>query len=174
MEIFLEILKYTVPSIVTLALVYFIIDRFLKNEDRRRNYELRASVANMITPIKLSAYERLILFLERTAPESLILRVQRPEMNNLQLQIALLNTIRQEYEHNFSQQIYISSQAAEVVKNAKESLVQLINLSASKVSPDASSQQLSIVIIETFSAVEESPTKIAVDFLRNEVRSYFG
>lgn len=174
MDIFLEILKYTIPTVVSLVIVYFIIDRFLKNEDGRRNYEIRKSASNQVTPIKLAAYERLVLFLERTSPESLLIRVQRPGMSSLELQSALHSAVRQEYEHNFSQQLYVSSDASAMVKNAKESLIQLINLSASRVEPSEDAQQLSLLILETYYSVEEPPAKVAVDFLKSEVRSYFG
>ena len=174
MEILAEILKFTIPSVLALLVAFLAIDRFLKNEDHRRNYEMRKATLSQMIPIRLAAYERLVLFLERTAPESLILRVQNSEMNNVQLQQALLATIRQEYEHNFAQQLYISEQAAAVVKNAKESLIQLINLAASKVESTASSTQLSVLIIESYYAAETPPVKVAVDLLKAEVRGYFG
>jgi len=174
MEIFAEILKFTIPSVLALLVAFLAIDRFLKNEDQRRNYKIRKATHSQMLPIRLAAYERLVLFLERTAPESLILRVQSAGMNNVQLQQTLLATIRQEYEHNFAQQLYISEQAASVVKTAKESLIQLINLAAAKVDSTASSTQLSVLIIESYYATEIPPVKVAIDFLKAEVRSYFG
>ncbi len=174
MNILIEILKYTIPALISLIAVYFIIDRFLKGEENRRNYEIRKSVSDFITPIKLSAYERLILFLERISPESMILRIQRPGMNNIELQTALLNTIRQEYEHNLSQQLYVSDQASAMVKNAKESLVQLINVVAANVDPAGNSTELALKAIETYYSVEEPPLQVGIQFLKTEVRSYFG
>ena len=134
----------------------------------------RKSIANTVTPIKLGAYERLVLFLERTSPDSLIMRVQRNDMTNMDLQRALLNNIRQEYEHNYSQQLYVSNQASIVVKNAKESITQLINMSAAQVDPNENSTKLAMLIIETYYSVENPPAKIAIDFLRTELKSYFG
>ena len=174
MDIFLEILKYTLPTLIVLIVVYLIVNRFLNDENNRRNYEVRKITANLVTPIKLSAYERLVLFLERTSPESLILRVQRPGMTNLELQAALLSAIRQEYEHNFSQQLYVSSQATIMVKNAKESLVQLINKLSANTNPTDESTLLATAIIEIYYSVEEPPATIAINFLKSEVRSYFG
>ena len=174
MDIFLEILKYTLPTLIVLIVVYLIINRFLNDESNRRNYEVRKITANLVTPIKLSAYERLVLFLERTSPESLILRVQRPGMTNLELQAALLSAIRQEYEHNFSQQLYVSTQASLMVKNAKESLVQLINKLSGATNPTEDSTLLAAGIINVYYSVEETPSAIAINFLKSEVRSYFG
>ncbi len=174
MDIFLEILKYTLPTIIALAAVYFVILRFLDTEEQRRNFELRKSTGKTITPIRLNAYERYVLFLERTAPESLLLRIQRPGMSNLELQTTLLASIRQEYEHNFSQQLYISNQALVVIRNAKESLVQLINIASTKVDPMEESTRLASIIIETYYSVENPPAKVAIDFLKSEIRAYFG
>jgi hypothetical protein len=174
MDIFLDILKYTIPTIISLIAVYLIIAKFLKNEEGRRNFELRKEVVNTVTPIKLRAYERLVLFLERTAPESLILRVQQPSMNSIELQTALLVAVREEYEHNLSQQIYVSNDAAIVVKNARESLVQLINMASTKVEPTENSTKLSILIIETYYSVQNPPAKVAIDFLKAEIKAYFG
>jgi hypothetical protein len=172
METLAERLKFTIPSVLSLLVAFFAIDRFLKNEDHRRTYEIRKATASQLVPIRLAAYERLVLFLERSAPDSLLFRVQSPEMNNLQLQQALLANIRQEYEHNFSQQLYVSEQASAIVRTAKESLLQLINLAASRVDTTANSAQLAMVILETYNnSMENSPMKMAVDFLKAEVKS---
>ena len=174
MDIFLEILKFTLPTLIALIIVYLIINRFLNGENSRRNYEVRKSIVNLVTPIKLSAYERLVLFLERTSPESLILRIQRPGMTNLELQAALLSAIRQEYEHNFSQQLYVSHQASVMVKNARESLVQLINTLSANLTPTDDSTLLATAVIKVYYSVEEPPATVAINFLKAEVRSYFG
>ena len=174
MEILAEILKFTIPSVLSLLVALWAIDRFLKNEDHRRNYEIRKATVAQIMPIRLAAYERLVLFLERSAPDSLVLRVQSPEMNNLQLQQSLLAAIRQEYEHNFSQQLYVSEQASAIVKTAKESLIQLINLAASKVESTGNSTQLAMLLLETYASAENQPLKVAIDLLKVELRGYFG
>ncbi len=90
-----------------------------------------------VTPIKLQAYERIVLFLERISLESLLLRVSSPDMSASQLHTALLNAIRNEFEHNLSQQIYMSPQAWEVVSNASSNMIKIINSEAEKMPPAA-------------------------------------
>ena len=90
---FTEILKNILPALLVLLTAYLLIDKLLKNEERRRNFELRKTGTSIITPIRLRAYERLILVLERTTPSKLILNVTKPGMNNFELH-SLLLTIR--------------------------------------------------------------------------------
>ncbi len=90
-----------------------------------------------ITPIKLQAYERIVLFLERISTESLIMRTVKPGMTAQQLHSALIANIRSEYEHNLSQQIYMSNEAWEMVKNAKGTVIRIINNIATKLPPTA-------------------------------------
>ena len=74
METFLEILKYILPSLVVVLVVWLMLRKGLANEAERRNFELRKQTANQMTPTRLRAYERFTLFLERTKPEAMLLR----------------------------------------------------------------------------------------------------
>ena len=173
METFLEILKYTLPSLIVFGTAYLIIKSFIDNDQKKRKIEIRLANQKTITPIKLQAYERLTLFLERISPESMIVRVQDPKMTSGFLHQALLKTIRAEYEHNLSQQIYVSTNAWAVVKTAKENVVKLVNNSADRVDPKSPSFELSKVILETMMSNNIMPTNTAIDFLKKEVSNYF-
>ena len=174
MEVFFEILKFTVPTLIALAVVYLIIARFLKHEEVRQHYSIRKAMIPTVTPVKLTAYERLTLFLERMQPESLLLRTQEPHMTSIALQSALLSTIRLEFEHNMAQQLYVSDEAFVFVKNAKESTVQLINMAAAQCQPNDDASKLSMKIMEMYYASENTPTKLAIDFLKKEIKSFVG
>jgi hypothetical protein len=91
----------------------------------------------------------------------------------LQFHAALLNAIRSEYEHNVAQQVYISEEAWNVVKNSKENIVQLINACAAQVSPQDPSYNLAKLILSTYEANSDSPTMAAIAFLKNEIKNYF-
>jgi hypothetical protein len=121
--------------------------------------------------MRLQAYERLILFLERISPESILVRVNKKGMLASDFQNSLLGNIRAEWEHNLSQQLYVSKEAWELVKNAKENIISLINISSEKVAPNDSSFELSRKILETFSELDANPTTIAIDFLKKEVKN---
>ncbi|MCK9155917.1 MAG: hypothetical protein M0P12_07375 [Paludibacteraceae bacterium] len=168
----LELLKITVPGVLVFLAAYYVMDKMVKNDERRRYYELKKETAKALSPIRLNAYERYALFLERVNPESLILRVQLPGMKVRDLHMALLSTIREEFEHNVSQQIYISQDLWLVIKNAKESLVQFVNTYSEKVPDDLPAIALSKVLIESYNALENSPIDIALNVLKAEVKAF--
>ena len=118
MEI-LEILKYIVPALIVFITSYLLIKMMVKNDGDRRNKEIILQNQKTITPLRLQAYERAVLFLERISLESLILRVNKQGMTSKQLQSEILSAIRAEFEHNLSQQIYMGPQVWEVIKNAR-------------------------------------------------------
>lgn len=169
----LEILKYTLPAIIVLIATIFIVKQIVKNDQSRRNYEIVSKNQQLITPIRLQAYERLTLLLERISPESLIMRVSKPNMTAKQLQSELLSTIRSEFDHNVSQQIYVTHQVWEIIKNSRTKLTQLINSAASRVKPDAPAINLSKLILEDLVNQEKSPMSLALEALKNEVKMFY-
>jgi hypothetical protein len=148
-----------------------VLQNLLKNEEKKRYYEMRKETIKALNPVRLTAYERLALFLERINPESMILRIQQPGMTVADLHLALLVNIREEFEHNVSQQIYVSPELWTFIKGAKESLVQFINTCSSKIPDDMPAIELSKVIIEGYNSIENPPTEMALNFLKKEVRA---
>ncbi|HEX7415148.1 MAG TPA: hypothetical protein VF411_13970 [Bacteroidia bacterium] len=173
MEALVEILKILIPAAAVFSATYFIVKTFLTNEQKRRDYELRKSQMNVTTPIRLQAYERIIIFLERIEPNNLVLRINKVGINVATLHAELVKTVKTEYEHNISQQIYVSANAWHLVKAAKEETIKLINISVTKVPENAKGQELSQVILHIASSVEKTPTQIAIEFLKTEVARHF-
>jgi len=173
MDIFLELLKILIPAAAVFAATYFVVKTFLSNDQKRRDYELRKSQLNITTPIRLQAYERIILFLERIEPNNLVLRTNKAGMTIPLLHSELVKTIKTEYEHNISQQIYVSANAWHLVKTAKEETIKLVNISITKVPESAKGQDLAQVILHIASSVEKTPTQIAIEYLKTEVAQHF-
>ncbi len=98
-----EILLVSIPALLVLITAYVLLDMMFKNEAKRRFFEINKKNISIITPIRLRAYERLILVLERTTPNVLILSVSKPGMSNFDLHAQLLSSVRDEFSHNFSQ-----------------------------------------------------------------------
>jgi hypothetical protein len=173
----LEILKYILPSLVVFATAYFIFKQFLENDNKKRLLEMkmnnRADNQQFVTPIRLQAYERIVLFLERISPNSLVLRVSEPNMNVMQLQSAMIMAIRLEYEHNLSQQLYISSKSWQIAKNAKEDLINIISSVAANIDKTADSSELAKAIFELTASVEKLPIEIAIEILKDEIQDQF-
>lgn len=169
----LETLKYILPSLVVFAMALTVILLFFRNEEKRRKAEVSLKNYKFITPLRLQAYERIVLLLERISPESLIMRVNRPGMTARQLQSELIANIRAEFEHNLSQQIYISPEAWELVKSARSNLIKLINSAADNIEPDGPSFNLSKAILEAVMSMDKQPTTIAIDYIKRETEKLF-
>lgn len=173
MEDLLDLLKYTVPALVVFVACFFILKKFMDNEYRKQLLELRKANQNYTTPLRLQAYERMILFLERVSLNNLVSRVQKRGMSAKQFQSDLIVTVRTEFEHNLSQQIYVSQTAWDTVKLAKEEVIKVINVSATQVKDDATSAELSQKIFEILLKLEVSPTQMAISTIKKEVRQLF-
>ncbi len=170
---FLEILKYTLPSLIVFLTALLILRLFLKNEERRRKFELSMSNKDNVLPLRLQAYERLILFLERISPDSMVMRLKNTRSNVAQMQNELINTVRTEYEHNLSQQTYVSTQAWELIKAARAETIKLINTSAAELKPDEPGINLSKRILEKAMEMTNAPSFAALQCLKNEVKEFF-
>lgn len=167
-----DILKITLPAVLVLITAWLIIRNMLRNEQNSRRQELLLQTIKTITPVKLQAYERIILFLERISPESLIMRTARPEMTAQQLHSALLSTVRSEYEHNLSQQIYMSNESWEMVKNARGTVVKIINNIASQLPQTATGEELSRLLLEEVMDMDAEPCREAINFVKAELARF--
>lgn len=168
-----DILKMILPALLVLLTAYILINKLLRSEENRRNFELRRNSQSVVTPIRLRAYERLILVLERTMPPALILSVAKPKMTNMELQTELLATIRQEFAHNLSQQVYVSNESWNYIRGAQESLLRLVNTCAAQCNPNDPASVLAERIIQTYNNSTQTPGDQALEKLKNEIRTLF-
>ncbi len=173
MDPFIELLKIIIPSIVVFLTAFYLIKNFLDNESKKRLVNLKIASKELTTPIRLQAYERVVLFLERISPSGLVLRLSRPTLSSRQLHAELISTIRSEFEHNLSQQIYMSNAAWEMVRNAKEEIVKLVNLAAIKIPESAPASELAQLLIESSSRIKSLPTSLAIDYIKKEIANTF-
>lgn len=125
---------------------------------------------SVILPLQLQAYERIVLFVERISPQSLISRINQPGFSVLDMQIGMVSSIKSEYDHNVSQQIYVTAAAWEAVKTVKEQTISIINQVALKLPPDANAIELNKQLLELFMAQKESPAEIAAEIINAEAK----
>lgn len=173
MDAVFDIFKIIIPAAVVFATAYFLVKNFLDDQSKKRQDEIRQANQNIITPVRLQAYERLALFLERISPNNLVMRVHKNGMSALLLQAELIKTIRNEFEHNLSQQIYISNNSWHLVKNAKEEIIKLINISAAKVSDTGTGLELAQVILQIAAQIKKMPTEVAMEYIKKEISQSF-
>ncbi|MGC9343969.1 MAG: hypothetical protein ACP5E3_14800 [Bacteroidales bacterium] len=169
----LEILKYTLPAIVVFLTSFFILKLYLKNEEKKRKFELSMNQKDSILPLRLQAFERLILYLERISPDSLVMRFKNTRLSVVELQNELVNAVRTEFEHNLAQQTYVSIQAWEMIKAARGDTIKLINESAAELKAKDPGLNLSKRILEKAMELQKAPNYAAIQYLKKEVNDLF-
>ena len=125
-EQILGLMVYCIPALVTGVIAFLFFREHTDNENNRRNFILKESIQKESLPIRLQAYERLTLFLERISPQNLLKRVSPISQEVENYQSLLIQTVEQEYDHNLSQQIYVSDPCWRIVSAAKNSTIQTI------------------------------------------------
>ena len=123
----LEILKYILPSLVVFAAVYYIQKQYLEKEYNLKMLELKTKYSKDAIPLKLQAYERLLLFCDRIKLPNLILRLKTPNMSGQELKTAMIIAVQKEFEHNLAQQLYTSQQLWDIIELSKNNIIDQIS-----------------------------------------------
>lgn len=168
-----DLFKILIPSVSVVVVVQIMLKNHF--DDQKRRDELAVSKANRqdLRPLQMQAYERLILFLERIQPDSLMMRMQRPGMSARALHSSMLKNIRQEYEHNMTQQLYVSISAWKLILMARNEATKLVNLSATNLPENASAIDFGNELVKMLSKLESIPTEVAIRGLKMEFQSKF-
>ena len=169
--LFLAILTVTAGAIVTV--VYFFLQKQSEREMRNIHIELKKQRQEFFLPNRVEAYQRSILLMERLHPNSLVMRLHNPGLPSKALQAEFLKAIRDEYNHNVAQQLFISPKAWKMLKDSKEEVIKLINLAGNQMSATSTGMELSAKIFEILSQLEQLPSEIAVEFLKKEFQELF-
>jgi len=161
------------PSVVVFLTAFYLIKRFTEARAGERIAELRKDDRKQTLPLRLQAYERLTLFLERIAPGALVLRVHKGGMSSGMLHAELVATVREEFEHNLAQQVYVGDKVWGRVRQAKEETIRLINLSYEQVGETTSATDLSRRIFENAGRLSHTPSEEGLVAIKEEVRRLF-
>ena len=167
----IEILKYCIPALCVLLATWLVMRQFYKAEADKRLWELKRLSQKKISPLRLRAYERLALLLERTTPEHMLLELNLGEMTVLQVQQHLIRTIRMEYEHNVSQQVYVTAEVWAMIQNAKEQTVAFVNSMVQQLPPESTALDYAKVMITAYSSNGDTPNELALQALKKEAQT---
>ncbi len=170
MDALIEFIKILVPASVVLYAAYLLVRTFIQKEIEIKKLEVRSRSIETVLPNRLQAYERMVLFLERMAPQNLLVRLSTAGMPSREFHQLLLSEIRNEYNHNVSQQVYISQEVWELIKNAKEDLIVSINDAASEMTMESTSLDLSKKIFEKSINKQVDPLGHALVELKKEIQ----
>lgn len=168
----LEILKYTLPALVVLIATTTIVKNFIIAENKRKQMAIFQDGQDTTLRLRLQAYERMALFIERISTRQLIPRIFDSSMTVKELQIAITLTIRTEFEHNLSQQIYVSKNVWETVKGVKEQELNMVNRISQTLDPEAPANELYARILDVISKADGPlPTDVALEIINAEVKT---
>lgn len=173
MEAIIEFGKIMLPAAAVMYAMYLTINSFVNKELEKYRLEVRGKSIETVLPNRLHAYERVCLFLERISPDSLIVRLNNGEYTAREFQQILLNEIREEYNHNVSQQLYMSNEAWDMVKSAKENLVVVINEAAYELPETATNVDLSKLVMEKVMNQESDLIQTTLYAVKDEIRETF-
>ena len=173
MDVVLEILKYVLPAAIVFVGVYFVMQNFLESELRKIELKNRSDSRELLTPMRLQAYERMVLYLERINLSNLVMRSYKQGESAKDLQSKMLDAIRGEYEHNMAQQVYISTSTWKMIKQAKEETKKVINSCMDQLNDDASGLELSQFILELVSKTERTYSEVAIEALKNDLNRMY-
>ena len=172
-----QILPYILLVAVMIVGFWFILHTFFKNEERKRQWDLKRESQKAVSPIRLRAYERLALLLERTKPEHMLmeLRAKEPEALSTwtvgQVQQYLLQTIRAEFDHNQSQQVYVSEEVWDLIINARDQMATFVIAMSAQIPQGASAQVYATTLLTAYSSNGTTPTDKALEELKKEAKT---
>ena len=173
MEVLAEFAKILLPAGVVLYAMYLTVRSFLKKDMEMKFLDIKIKNTETVLPIRLQAYERMCLFLERISPNNLIPRLNVGTYNAIEFQHLLLKEVREEFNHNLSQQVYMSDEAWNLIKNAMEEVVVIINESAQDLTEKHKSLDLAKVIIEKMLDRNIDPISYPLSFIKDEIRQSY-
>jgi len=163
----IELASYTLPAIITGLVAYNLFNSYFKDQQNTRRWLLQKDSQKDILPLRLQAYERMTLFMERINPSQLLVRITPISDDKNEYANYVIAQVEQEFEHNLTQQIYITDECWSIITTAKNATIQIIRL-AVKSEKVADANQLREVILSDL-LEKTSPSSAALAFIKNEV-----
>lgn len=176
---FWQVLMYTIPALVVLISVWIVMNKLFKDEEQKRLWELKKASQKEISPTRLRAYERLALVLERTQPEALVMGLSErleaageslASLSVMKMQQELLRTIRLEFDHNLSQQVYVSDETWAKIIGARDEIAAFVSAMAMQLPKESTAMDYAKVLMTAYRQNGETPHQIAMEALKEEAR----
>jgi hypothetical protein len=162
------LLGLTIPSVIVLVAVYLMFKQYFAHQTQTFLLQSQKSRDQITLPLRLQAYERLTLLCERIEITDLILRLQTQGSTASEMQAALIMAVQQEYEHNLTQQLYVSEELWQILVLAKNKTMDLISLGAAGLPSGASSNEFVNALLEAASREPQLPSHIAKKAIKSE------
>ena len=169
----IDILKYTLAGVGTIYVAFYLIKPYLDRAEKVQMADLKKTIANQTLPLKFQAYERLVLFVERVNPANMLIRLHGTNYSAHDLHSLVVNEIRDEFQHNVTQQIYVSERAWNVVKRVKDDTMSVVTNAAKAMPETASGLDLSKTVLAHLASLQDNPYDIALSMIRKDMEELF-
>lgn len=163
----IELLSYTLPAIITGLVAYYFFDLHTKNEEGRRRYLLNKEAQKNALPLRLQAYERLTLYMERINPTKLLIRITPLSQDKNDYENLVIAQIEQEFEHNLTQQIYMSDECWTIIVTAKNATIQMLRKANMSDRVNSADKLREVILSDLLE--KQSPSNAALAYIKNEV-----
>jgi len=173
MEPLVEYGKIILPASLVIYAMYLTVKSFILKDVELKKLEIRDRSLEIVLPNRLQAYERICLFLERISPPNLLTRLSNAKYSAVQFHKLILDEIRNEYNHNVSQQVYMSEEVWSLVKSAKEDLIIIVNEAATSMIAESTSLDLSRKIFELSLEKDFDTISNAIIEVKKEIQQTF-
>jgi len=169
----LDILKLTVSGVGVVWIAFYLIKPYIDRSEKIQLLEFKKSLSNQTLSLRLQAFERLVLFIERINPANMLLRLNVNDYSAIELHTIISEELRTEYQHNITQQIYVTTRVWTVVKRVKDETLGVLNATLRELPKDATGLDLGRAMLARLSQAEHNPYEIAADLIRNEFEGLF-
>lgn len=169
----IDIAKLAFAGLIVVAGAAFFIKPYLNRYVRLQHLDFKKSLNGQTLPLKLQAYERLVLFTDRINPANMVIRLHDAQLSAKEFEALLVNEIRNEYQHNITQQLYVSAQAWVVIRKIKDDTLALIRNTGASFTTQNSSGEMSKVLLNHLGSMETDPYLAAAALLKNDLNDLF-
>jgi len=168
-----DIVILSVGIFFALLAIYYILKNDIQRFFNLKHVELNKESRAQILPLRLQAHERLIIFIDRINPANLLVRLHQQGIGIAALQAGILNEVRSEYQHNITQQLYVSSITWNVVHKLKDDTIAMINNAVQGLPADANGIELSKAILQHMATIDENPYDLSIELIKKDIQQLF-
>lgn len=166
----LELLFYCLPAAITGGVAYYFFQLHMQNEEKRRRFLLAKENQKDALPLRLQAYERMALFMERVDPAKSLVRIAPISEDKNDYVNFVVAQIEQEYEHNLTQQIYMTDECWNIITTAKNATIQMLLKTAMDPNVKDANHLRETVLGGMFD--KATPSSAALAYIKNEVKAF--
>ena len=167
------VVGFGLGGIISVIIAYLLVRNDIQQYFRFKSLETNKESKTALTPLRLQAYERIIIFIDRINPSNLLIRFHQPGIGLAELQAIVLNEIKSEYQHNITQQLYIDRVSWNVVRTLKDDTIGMINNVVKGLPEAATGVDVSKKILQHMSTIEDNPYELAIEHLKKDIQKLF-